>query len=322
MRILQIGGTGNISSSVSRRLLAEGHEVYLLHRSRAAEGITGAHHIICDITDEQHASSLLKDAYFDCVIDWIAYTEEQVARDVRLFSGKTDQYVFISSASCYQKPPKQVPIVESTPLINPYWEYSQKKAAAEAFLRTQGIPSTIVRPSHTYARIVPYAMTEGLDVMLFERIRSHRPVVVHGDGSSLWTLTHADDFARGFCGLLGAREAIGESFHITSDQWLTWDQIVQITAQAMGEEVEIVHVSSDAICRRYPQFIGPLLGDKSWCGIFDNSKIRSVVADYRCEIPYEQGVKKMISWFDEHPEAQVHKASSHEIQEDLIRIYG
>lgn len=326
MKILNIGGTGNISTSVTRLLAAAGHEVYLLHRNAAASEIPHVHHILCDIHDEQVCRRVLEGYRWDCVIDWIAFTAADVQRAHRLFAGRTDQYIFISSASCYQKPPVMQVITEETPLENPYWQYSRDKIAAEEFLmgcyRDQGFPVTIVRPSHTYAQIIPYALTHGRDVMLLDRLRRGLPVVVHGDGTSLWTLTHADDLALGLCGLAGNAAALGEAFHITSEERLTWDQIIEQTADALGRSASIVHVSTDLICRDHPEWTGPLYGDKHWDGIFDTSKIRRFVPSFQAGITFSEGIRAAIRWFDEHPDQQVHEQGSHALQDALIARYS
>lgn len=297
MKILMIGGTGNISLSVSQRLLDQGHELWLLNRSGKCAELPGARFIQADIN--QLATI---DGNWDAVVNWIAFTAQDIERDLRLFRDRTAQYVFISSASCYQNPGPTRWITERTPLENPYWAYSRAKIAAEATLRElateYGLPFTIVRPSFTYARVIPLAIGGWNEYTAIQRIRDGKPVVVHGDGTSLWTITHADDLAIGFCGLLGNPQALGEDFHITSDEFLPWNRIYQLTAAALGCEANIVHVTSDRICAMDPDYEGSLLGDKSESALFDNSKIKRVVPEFRCSIPFAEGVKSALAWFE------------------------
>ena len=297
MKILMIGGTGNISLSVSQQLLNAGHELWLLNRSGASACLPGARFIQADIN--LHSSL---DGNWDVVVNWIAFNPGDIERDLRLFQGRAAQYVFISSASCYQNPGPTPWITERTPLENPYWAYSRAKIAAENRLRQLAaeydLPFTIVRPSFTYARVIPLAVGGWNEYTAIQRIRDGRPVVVHGDGTSLWTITHADDFARGFCGLLGNPQALGEDFHITSDEFLPWNRIYQLTAAALNCEANIVHVTSDRICALDPDYKGSLLGDKSESALFDNSKIKRVVPEFRCHIPFAEGIKSTLQWFE------------------------
>lgn len=297
MKILMIGGTGNISLSVSQQLLNQGHELWLLNRTGTAPELPGARFIKADISQ---LTSIQGD--WDVVVNWIAFTLEDVARDLRLLEGRTAQYVFISSASCYRNPGPTRWITEKTPLENPHWAYSRAKIAAEDTLRQlaagYNLPFTIVRPSFTYARVIPLAIGGWNEYTAIQRIKDGRPVVVHGDGTSLWTITHADDFARGFCGLLGNPQALGEDFHITSDEFLTWNRIYQLTAAAIGCEANIVHVTSDRICAMDPDYEGSLLGDKSESALFDNSKVKRVVPDFRCQVSFAEGVKSTLEWFE------------------------
>jgi nucleoside-diphosphate-sugar epimerase len=242
---------------------------------------------------------------FDAVVDWVAFTPQQVQADVELFRGRTGQYVFISSASAYQTPPARVPVVESAPLRNPFWQYSRDKIACEDLLvaayRAEGFPATIVRPSHTYDKTtVPF--DGGWTVL--GRMRQGKEIVVHGDGTSLWTLTHHTDFARGFVPLLGHPRTIGDVFHITSDDVLTWNQIAETLAAAAGVEARIVHVPSDAVAAADPEWGAGLLGDKAHSMVFDNSKLRSVVPGYVATIPFEQGAREILAWHDEDPSRQ------------------
>jgi nucleoside-diphosphate-sugar epimerase len=266
----------------------------------------GAEWLRADVADAGSVRAALGSREFDVVVNFIAFTSDQVRSDVDAFTGRTGQYVFISSASAYQKPPRQVPITESTPLHNPYWEYSQAKIACEEALlrayRESGFPVTIVRPSHTYDRASPPIDGGWTQI---ERMRQGKPVVVHGDGTSLWTLTHHLDFAKGFVGLLGHSRALGEAYTITSDDVLTWNQIFTILGAAAGVQPRLVHVTSDEIAAVDPQWGPGLLGDKSHSVVFDNTKIKALVPGYVATIPFEQGAREIVAWFDEDPARKV-----------------
>jgi nucleoside-diphosphate-sugar epimerase len=301
LRILFIGGSGVISSACSRLAVERGVDLYVLNRGATSTRQVPDEATLLrgDIRDPAAAKEALGSLEFDAVVDWVAFTPDHVQTDLDLFQGRTGQYVFISSASAYQTPPERVPVTESTPLRNPYWRYSRDKIACEDLLvrayRQEGFPATIVRPSHTYDQTtVPF---DGGWTAL-ARMRQGKPVVVHGDGTSLWTLTHHLDFARGFVPLLGHPRTLGEAFHITSDDVLTWDQIARSLATAAGVEPRIVHVSSDAIAAADPEWGAGLLGDKAHSMIFDNAKLRSVVPDYRATIPFEQGAREIVGWHD------------------------
>jgi nucleoside-diphosphate-sugar epimerase len=259
---------------------------------------------------------------FDAVVDWLAFTPEHVRADLDLFRGRTGQYVFISSASAYQTPPARLPIVESTPLRNPFWQYSRDKIACEELLvaayRDEDFPVTIVRPSHTYDRtLVPF--DGGWTVL--GRMRRGAEIVVHGDGSSLWTLTHHEDFARGFVPLLGHARTRGEAFHITSDDVLTWNQIADSLAEAAGVEARIVHVPSQAIAAADPEWGAGLLGDKAHSMVFDNTKLRHVVPDYRATIPFEQGAREIVAWYDGDPARQQVDPRLDAVMDKLVEVY-
>lgn len=321
MKILFIGGTGNISLSTSRLLLSQGHELWLLNRTGSHPDLPGAHFIRGDIHDST-TQLALAEREWDAVINWIAFTAADVERDIGLFRDKTRQYVFISSASCYQNPGPTPYITERTPLENPFWDYSRNKIAAEHTLvhayESSGFPATIVRPSHTYSTVIPLTIGGWQEYTAVTRMKQGKPVVVQGDGTSVWTLTHSEDFARGFVGLLGNSAAIGEDFHITSDEFLTWDTICQLTAAAAGTEAKIVHVTSDRICAMDPDYRGTLLGDKSVSAIFDNSKIKRLVPEFRAQIPYREGIKRTIAWFEADPSRQVFNAATDAFIEKLI----
>jgi nucleoside-diphosphate-sugar epimerase len=307
MRVLFIGGSGIISSACSSLAVERGIELYVLNRGRSADRPVPARAKVLqgDVRDPESIGKALDGLHFDAVVDWVAFTPEHVRADIELFRGRTRQYVFISSASAYQTPPARIPVVESTPLANPFWQYSRDKIACEDVLveayRTDGFPTTIVRPSHTYDKTtIPF--DGGWTVL--GRMRQGKEIVVHGDGTSLWTLTHHTDFARGFVPLLGHPRTIGDAFHITSDDVLTWNQIAEALAAAAGVEARIVHVPSDAIAAADSGWGAGLLGDKAHSMVFDNAKLRSVVPDYLATVPFEQGAREIVAWHDEDPSRQ------------------
>jgi nucleoside-diphosphate-sugar epimerase len=307
LRVLFIGGSGVISSACSRLAVQAGLDLYVLNRgsTRTRPLPEEARVLRGDVRDPASARAALGGLEFDAVVDWVAFTPEHVQADVDLLRGRTGQYVFISSASAYQTPPARLPVLESTPLRNPFWRYSRDKIACEDLLvrlyRDEGFPATIIRPSHTYDQtLIPF---DGGWTAL-ARMRQGRPVVVHGDGTSLWTLTHHADFARGFVPLLGHPRTIGEAFHITSDDVLTWNQIAQTLAAAAGTAADIVHVPSDAIAAADSEWGAGLLGDKAHSMVFDNAKLRAVVPGYRAVIPFEQGAREIVAWYDADPARQ------------------
>ncbi|MDR0387220.1 MAG: SDR family oxidoreductase [Treponema sp.] len=313
MKVLFIGGTGTISAAISRWLLEAGHELYLLNRGNRNNVLSGgAKEIRCDISDEAGAAEKLKDLTFDVVADFIAFTADQVERDYRLFKGKTKQYVFISSASAYQKPPADYLITESTPLANPFWEYSRNKIACEDFLlnkyREEGFPITIVRPSHTYdERNVPLGVHgKNGSWQVVKRIIEGKPVIIHGDGTGLWTMTHNSDFARGFAGLLGNIHAIGEAVHITSDETVTWNQVYAALADALDKPLKAVHISSEflGLCGKSYGFLGGLIGDKANSVVFDNAKLKRLVPGFTATVRFDQGIRRTVEYILAHPECQ------------------
>jgi nucleoside-diphosphate-sugar epimerase len=307
-RILFIGGTGIISSACVARAVEKGHRVTVLNRGRTGsrplpDGVEIVHG---DIRDAGSVREALGDREFDVVNEFLAFTPDQVAADVDLFTGRTGQYVFISSASAYQTPPSRIPVTESSPLRNPFWQYSRDKIACEDLLvaayREQDFPVTIVRPSHTYDRQSLPTTGGWTDIA---RMRAGKPVVVHGDGTSLWTLTHNTDFAVAYVGLLGRPEAVGDTFHITSDDTPTWNQVYSWLAKAAGAEPRLVHVASDTIATRLPE-VGPgLIGDKAHSMVFDNSKVKALVPEFTTTVTFSDGAAEMIEWYDAHPEKQV-----------------
>ena len=306
MKVLFIGGTGVISSACSELAAQRGIDLYLLNRGRTNRSVPeGAKSLRGDINDPSIAD-LLVDHTWDAVVEWIAYTPEHIQRDIDLFRGRTGQYLFISSASVYQTPPARLPVTESTLLDNPYWGYSRAKIACEDLLvqayRDEKFPMTIVRPSHTYD-CTKIPLFGGYTAI--HRIIQGKKVLVYGDGTSLWTLTHHKDFAKGFVPLLGHAGAIGEAFHITSAEWLSWNQIFVIVGQALGVEPRLVHVPSDLVAAFNPEIGAGILGDKSHSMIFDNSKIRSLVPDFTCSIPFSSGAREIVVWYAADPARQV-----------------
>ena len=309
MKALFIGGTGIISAAVSRRAVEQGIDLTLLNRGKRGEFFPrGARQIVADQQDAKAVREALRGQSFDVAADWIAFTPGQAAADIELFSGRVGQYIFISSASAYQKPPSHYLITESTPLANPYWQYSRDKIACEELLmrayRDSGFPVTIVRPSLTYGLTqVPAAVGSWTHPWtLVDRMRRGSPVIVPGDGTSLWTMTHNTDLAKGFVGLMGNIRALGHAFHITSDEVLTWDQIYGLIAAAAGARPKIVHVASDFIAAFNPDDVGNLIGDKAQCAVFDNSKIKSFVPGYEATVPFAEGIRESVRWLEEHPD--------------------
>ena len=315
MRILIIGGTGTISSAITRQLAASGQDLWLLNRgTRKQEVPAGVKQIVADISNEEEVKRLLGDMQFDAVCEFIGFVPEQVERDIRLFKGRTRQYVYISSASAYNKPASNHVINEGTTLANPYWEYSRNKIACEELLmkeyRENAFPVTIVRPSHTYCeRSVPVSVhgPKG-SWQVLKRMIDGKPVVVQGDGSSLWTLTWNEDFARGFIGLLGNPKAIGEAFQIMSDESLTWNQVYKCVADALGVAFHPYYVSSEFLAAVAPKeydFTGNLLGDKSVTVVFDCSKLKRVVPGFQATTRFHEGVRRCVAYLLSHPELQV-----------------
>jgi nucleoside-diphosphate-sugar epimerase len=324
LRVLFIGGSGVISSACARAAADSGIDLYLLNRGRSTTRPvpTGVTELRADIREPRAVREMLGDLDFDSVVDWVAFTPEHVGTDMDLFKDRTRQYVFISSASAYQTPPSRLPVTESTPLRNPIWPYSRDKIACEDLLtrayRDEGFPATIVRPTHTYDQtLVPF--TGGWTVL--GRMLAGKPVIVHGDGTSLWTLTHHEDFARGFVPLLGHPRTIGEAFHITSEDFLTWDQIAHALAAALGVTARLVHVPSDAIAAADPEWGAALLGDQAHSLVFDNAKLRSVVPGWRALTPFERGAREIASWYTEHASRQVADPRLDALMDKLAETY-
>ena len=314
MKTLMIGGTGQISMAITRKLAADGWDVWLLNRgNRNAELPEGVHSIVADMNDEANVDRCLDGTFFDCVCEFIGFTKDQVERDYRLFKDRTNQYIYISSASAYHKPVRDYIITEGTTLANPYWQYSRDKIACEDFLmrkyREEGFPVTIVRPSHTYdERHVPVGVHgKNGSWQILKRMMDGKPVIIHGDGTSLWTMTFNTDFAIGYTGLMGNKHAIGEAFQITSDETLTWNQVYETIADALGVKLNAYYISSDflaAVGKEY-DFRGALLGDKANSVVFDNAKLKKIVPQMTTYVPFQKGVRKALDYIFAHPECQV-----------------
>lgn len=324
MDVLFIGGTGIISSACTELAAARGIHLTLLNR-----GTTTRHPIPpnvavvqADIHQPDSVQQALNGRFFDVVVNWIAFTPEDIERDLALFNGRTRQYIFISSASAYQTPPTLLPITESTPLNNPYWAYSRNKIACEERLmrayRNDGFPMTIVRPSHTYdASLIPFRGR----YTVIQRILQGQPIIVHGDGTSLWTLTHHRDFAKGFVRLLGNPHAIGHAIHITSDEVLSWNQIAEQLGQAFGKQPDIVHIPSEFIAAFDAEWGAGLLGDKAHSMVFDNSKIKQLVPDFAATIPFARGAEEMAAWYNADPARQQVDAAFNQLMDTIIQAY-
>ena len=325
MKVLFIGGTGIISSACSELAVSRGIDLYHLNRGKSASlrPVSGVKTIQADIRNYTETEHALGDHKFDVVVNWIGFTPDQIQADIDMFSSRTDQYVFISSASIYETPPRSLPITEDTVISNPFWEYSRIKIACEDLLRKsyleQGFPYTIVRPSHTYDKtLIP--LQGGITALI--RLKQGLPVVVHGDGSSIWTLTHHKDFAKGLVGLLGKEEAVGQAYHITSDEWLSWDNIFRLMGAALGVEPNIIHIPSDLIATYDPVFGEGLQGDKTHTMIFDNSKIKTLVPDFSAEIPFEQGAREIVAWYEADAARQKVDPHLNGLFEKMIQDYS
>ena len=330
MKILFIGGTGLISSACSELAIKNGHELYILNRSISKRYPLprGANHLTADIHgDIQELKRTFQNHEFDSVVDWIAYTPQDIERDIELFSNRTRQFVFISSASAYQKPPARYLITEETPLENPYWQYSRDKIACETRLveefNKNKFPITIIRPSLTYGPSqIPLSVGSWQHpYTVIDRIRRGKELIVPGDGTSLWVLTWNGDFAVGLMGLLGNPTALGEAFHITSDEVLTWNQIYNELFQALGTETRIIHIPSDLIAAYWPHADGSLIGDKANSAVFDNSKIREFVPNFNCEVTWAEGVRRAIAWHDADPSRQSIDEEANQTWDRIIAAY-
>ena len=326
MRVLFIGGTGRISLAVSRQAISKGIDLYLLNRGSHNDEVIGCHCVTADIQRPDDVRAALGGLEFDVVVDWIAYTPNEIERDIALFTGRTKQYIHISSASVYQKPPVHYLVTESTPRHNPYSDYSQNKIACEERLlrayREDAFPVTIVRPSHTYDRHFPFALGGSAGYTVADRMKKAQPVIVHGDGSSLWVVTHAEDLARGLLGLMDNEQALGEAFHITSDEILTWNQIYQTIGEALGVKPNIVHIPSDFIAGVEPSLAGSLFGDKTWSVVFDNSKIKRFVPEFEAIIPFREGIRRTVEWFEADEARRNVDQSLNDVMNRILAAYA
>lgn len=330
MKVLFIGGTGLISSACSELAVQRGMELFILNRgvSTKYQPPVGAHMLAGDVyQDESGVVAMLADHHFDAVVDWIAFTPDDIERDIRLFNSKTDQFVFISSASAYQKPSADYIIIEETPLENPFWQYSRDKIACEERLmqayRNDGFPVTIVRPSLTYGLSQLPLCTNSWQYpyTIIDRVKRGQKVVIPGDGTSLWVFTWNADFAKGFLPLLRNKSALGEAFHITSDEVLTWNQAYEAVADALGVELNAVHIASDLIAKYDEHAIGSLIGDKVNSAVFDNSKIKRFVPDFDCTVSWAEGVRKTIDWFEADLSRQVVDDDANQLWDRIIAAY-
>jgi nucleoside-diphosphate-sugar epimerase len=325
LRVLFVGGTGNISLTATKALAGRGFDLTVLNRGQSGVALPDrVRSIRADMRDPRSVAAALGEERFDVVVDWIAFSPAHVEADIRLFGGKVGQYVFISSATVYRKPPP-VPVTEEAPLGNSDWPYAAEKLACEERLRREhegsGFPVTIVRPSHTYGETHIPTAVDGVGYTIVDRMRRGKQVVVPGDGTSLWTMTHADDFARAFAGLLGNPDAVGESFHITSDEVLTWDQITQTIGTAAGVEPEIVHIPSDFIAAVDPDLGRELLGDRAHSLVFDNAKIKRLAPDFGATVSFAEGIRRSIGWFDADRARQVVDRERSELLDRIVAAY-
>lgn len=323
MKVLFVGGTGTISSACSELAVEKGIDLYHLNRGHSHRKISGVTQIIGDIRNRVAAQNALKDHTFDVVVNWINFTPEHILNDLEIFTGKTGQYIFISSASAYQKPPQQLPITEETPLDNPFWQYSRDKISCEKLLMLEfqknKFPVTIVRPSHTYDQTL---IPTDWGYTVIDRMKKGKQVIIHGDGTSLWALTHNRDFAKGFVGLLGNPKAIGEAFHITSDELLTWNNIYELLALELGVTLNAVHIPSDYIAKFDARMGDSLLGDKAHSVIFDNSKIKRFVPGFKANTSFANGAREIIKWYQKNPDWQVVNPDTDKIIEQIIEKYN
>lgn len=327
MRILLIGGTGIISTACAGLAVARGHDVTLLNRGLRAV-IPGVRHLIADVRDEASMAAALAGKTWDIVVNFLAFGPEDVARDIGRFKGRVGQYFFISSASAYQRPVRNYLITESTPLENPLWDYSRAKIAAEETLqrahRELGFPGVIIRPSLTYGdtQITLAVNSWEKSYTAVDRLRRGQPVIIPGDGSSLWTITHNTDFARGLVGLFGNQEASGEAFHITSDEVMTWDQYYAAVAHAAGvARPNFIHIATDFIITCAPEKTGSLLGDKATSVVFDNSKIKRFVPGFACAVPYAVGIARTMAWFDADPARRQVDEAANVLYDKIVAAY-
>lgn len=330
MKLLLIGGTGNISASVTKRCLEKGDEVWLANRGsdRSWEEL-GAKYLVCDIRDPAAFKAAIGDQTFDVVVDFFCFTLEHAKLDYEIFAGRALHYVFISSCTVYQKPIRSLPVTESTPLKNPYSEYARNKIACELYFlqryREDDFPVTIVRPSHTYGeKVLVVGPLMGWQVphwTLADRILRGAPIVVHDTGRTYWTLTHSDDFALGLYGLMGNLQAVGHQFHITGDTVMPWNLIMETYGWVLGKMPKIIHVPTDFIAKRHPELSGSIYGDMSENGIFDNSKIKQFVPDYHPRIGLREGLQRSLKWYDAHPDRKTVNEENNKFMDGLIEAW-
>jgi nucleoside-diphosphate-sugar epimerase len=329
MKVLFIGGTGNISSAVSKLLVSKGVELYHINRGNR-DKIDGVTNFSVDINNTNDVLKHINGHQFDCVVNWIAYLPKDIERDFLLFKDKTQQYIFISSATVYQKPPQHYIVTEYCPLENPYWDYAQDKIACENLLmklfKEQKFPVTIVRPSHTYETVIPVVIGGWTEYTIIDRIKKGLPIIVHGDGTSLWTITHSQDFAIGFEGLVSNSKAIGEAFHITSDDVMSWNQVYTTVAHAAGHEPKIVHLTSKVIAdyadiKGFPSIRGNLFGDKTHSAIFDNSKIKKFVPNFKATIPFSKGIHDTLKWYEQDKKRMAINESTNVFMDGLAKLF-
>jgi nucleoside-diphosphate-sugar epimerase len=326
MRVLFIGGTGTISTAVTRLLAERGVDLTVLNRGQRDVRLPdGVRRIRADVRDRASFADAVQGEEFDVVVDWLAFVPAHVELDIELFGGRTGQFVFISSASAYLKPSPFFPLVEEAPLGNPHWQYSRDKIACEERLQREheqsGFPVTIVRPSHTYGETgIPSALA-GQDYTVVDRMLRGEKVIVHDDGESLWTLTHNTDFARAFGGILGNEDAVGESFHITSDEALTWNRITETVAAAAGREPRIVHIPSEFIAAIDADVGAGLLGDKAHSLVFDNTKIKRFVPDFVAVVPFAEGIARSLAWFDADPARKLVDEERNALLDRIVDVY-
>ncbi|BCE00443.1 NAD-dependent epimerase/dehydratase family protein [Marinicellulosiphila megalodicopiae] len=325
MNILFIGGTGNISTHSSIRCVELGYHLTILTRGNHHTDIKGASFIQGDINDFE-IQKKLKSQKWDCVVNWIAFTPSDIERDIELFDSITKQYIFISSASCYDTVATGQKIIESTPLHNPYWQYSQDKIDCEALLITANkminFPVCIVRPSLTYDTVIPVPFGGWTDYNIINRIKQNKPIIIHDDGAALFTITHAKDFAIGLTGLLGNPKTIGQAFHITSDEAPSWNEIYQHIADIFKQPLNAVYIPTDFICEIAPEKTGSLKGDKSNSTLFDNNKIKAFVPDFNCKIPFSEGISQTIQWFEQDTQRQINNPNSDALIENILERYS
>ena len=326
MKVLFIGGTGNISTACTRLAAEKGIEILIFNRGQSLDSVRGqAQFIKGDIRDVASAADALKQHRFDVVVDWVVYQPQHIEADITLFAGRIRQYVFISSAAVYQKPPRHYLVTESTPLGNPFWQYGRDKIACEERLdrahRDEGFPVTIVRPSLTYGETWIPCAVGGHDYTVVDRMRRGKKIIVHGDGQSLWTVTHNSDFAKGLIGLLGNERAIGEKYHITSGEVLTWDRIYKTIGAAAGVEPDLLHVPSEVIAAFDARTGASLLGDKAYSLVYDNSKIKRTVPGFEAKVSFAEGMRRSLAWFDADPGRRTVNDEANRLVDRIVERY-